>query len=220
LLYYINTIFKKEALPKPTSNSRSKPHPATALKTPSAVHRVAEHLRAQYRHGELYRLLFLTGCNTGLRASDLRRLRVGQMDAGAFDVTEKKTGKTSRVLMNETLRQVYAEYRSRAGVIFWAKEAYVFALQRGEQVCVKYIHWLISDACKALGMTGSYGSHTMRKTFAHAIYKKTRSRNAVQTLLHHSKPAVTDLYLDEPPGEEPDAADYTLEELYNLVAFH
>ena len=141
------------------------------------------------------------------------------MDAGAFDVTEQKTGKAHRVIVNETLRQVYAEYRARAGVLFWAPDAHVFELQRGEQACVKYMHRLISDACLALSMPGSYGSHTMRKTFAHAIYKKTRSRKAVQTLLHHSKLSVTDLYLDGPPGEEPDDPAYTLEELYNLVAF-
>jgi integrase len=196
---------------------RVKAHPSDGLR-PDQVHFVAEYLRGTYRYGELYRLLFLTGCNTGLRASDLRRLSVGQMDAGELDLEEKKTGKTRHIVLNACIRQVYAEYRRRAGVLYWAPPAFVFELQRGGAACVKYIHLLISEACASLGYGGSFGSHTMRKSFAREIYRKTKSRRVLQELLHHSKPSVTDAYIDGSLGGEPASLPgYTLAELYNLV---
>jgi integrase len=198
---------------------RVKAHPVDALR-PAEAHQAAEYLRTEYRYGELYRLLFLTGCNTGLRASDLRCLRVNQMDAGDFEIVERKTGKLRRIILNECIRQLYAAYRRYAGVLYWAPDAFVFRFQRGGLVSVKYIHRLISDACGALGFEGNFGSHTMRKSFAREIFLKTGSREIIQNLLHHSKPSVTDVYIR---GYEAAAlentSDYALEDFYNLVSF-
>jgi integrase len=198
---------------------RVKARPADALR-PEDAHLVAAYLQSEYRYGALYRLLFLTGCNTGLRASDLRCLRVSQMDAGDFEIVEQKTGKLRRIVLNECIRRLYTSYRRYAGILYWSPEAFLFRLQRGNLVSVKYIHRLLSDTCEALKLEGNFGSHSMRKSFAREIFLKTGSREIIQQLLHHSKPSVSDVYIRGYEAiEQNNVPDYTLEELYNLVAF-
>jgi integrase len=195
--------------------------PVEALDAVQA-HEVGVYLRGHHkRFGALYQLIFLAGCNLGLRAYDLLRLRVGLFDAGKGGVIESKTKKERYVVINKTLRRLYAEYRTDQKIILWAQNAYIAASTRGACIETKYIHWLIADACAALEYPGNYGSHTMRKTFAREIYRKTGSVTIVRELLQHTNPEVTYLYLDDDTAHEdtePPPA-YTLSELYNLVGF-
>lgn len=56
----------------------------------------------------------------------------------------------------------------------------------------RIVHRWVEDA----GLqTGSYGTHTMRRTKASLIYRRTRNLRAVQLLLGHTKLEITVHYL-------------------------
>ena len=112
-------------------SQKIKAAPAHPLRRRKHVTQVAEYLRDNHANGELLRILFLVGCNTGLRAGDLRKLRVGHFRGfnGHFNVIEEKTGKSRRVYINDAVRRLFDEYmavKKAEGVIFISDEAHLF----------------------------------------------------------------------------------------------
>ena len=176
------------------------------LKKREDVARVAEHLRKSYRNGEMIRLLFLTGCNTGLRASDIRRLRYSDFKHDSFIIAESKTGKERKIYINAALREAYENYfvqeRETGGraetrrLVVVNEDAPIFnGMHGGGGMCAQYMHFVIADACSKLGIRGRYGSHTMRKTFAYHAYRLTRDLKRVQSVLRHSDIGLTRKYV-------------------------
>jgi len=175
------------------------------------VHRVAEYLRDSHETGEMLRVMFLLGCNTGLRAGDLRRVKFADIVGKEyFDIIEAKTQKHRRIYINTALREIiqgYVEYErvkvfQRERTIVTVTEFFVqdknceiITGNKRVAVGVKYMHLLISDACRELGIEGNYGSHTMRKTFAYHVYKLCHSLDCVQRLLRHSNRKLTIRYI-------------------------
>ena len=111
--------------------------------------------------------LFTLGINTNLRASDLLRIRVGQVrdlkPGDSIELKEKKTGKFRMVTLNKACVQaVQRLLASRA----YADEDLLFLGQRGP-LTVPSVVRLMKSWCRAINLRGNYGSHTLRKTFGY-----------------------------------------------------
>lgn len=116
--------------------------------------------------------LFVVGINVGLRASDLLAMTVGQARAilaGGEDggiVRERKTGKARRLVFNAACREVLvgegglllAPGLDEAGPVFRGK--------RGAMT-PSWLNRMIKGWCEAVGLTGRFGSHTLRKTWGY-----------------------------------------------------
>jgi integrase len=111
--------------------------------------------------------LFTIGINTNLRASDLLRIRVGQVrdlkPGDEIELKERKTGKSRRITLNKAC--VQAIQRLLASRPFGDADL-LFTGQRGP-LTVPSVHRLVKGWCRAINLRGNYGSHSLRKTFGY-----------------------------------------------------
>jgi integrase len=111
--------------------------------------------------------LFTLGINTNLRASDLLRIKVGQVrdlkPGDSIELKEKKTSKFRRVTLNKAC--VQAIQRLLASRSYDDADP-LFVGQRGP-LTVPSVHRLVKSWCRAINLRGNYGSHTLRKTFGY-----------------------------------------------------
>jgi integrase len=111
--------------------------------------------------------LFTLGINTNLRASDLLRIRAGQVrdlkPGDSIQLKEKKTGKFRMVTLNKACVQaVQRLLASRA----YADDDLLFLGQRGP-LTVPSVHRLVKSWCRDINLKGNYGSHSLRKTWGY-----------------------------------------------------
>lgn len=149
--------------------------------------------------------LFVVGINTGLRCSDLVKLKVGDVydtENGAFyervRVVEKKTGKVNNFVLNKSCRDALLLYfKERAEL---RSEDWVFLSRKNCALKVRSVNRIIREACKDVGVKVRCGSHTMRKTFGYFSYQKNIVEdpgflNVLQQLFNHSSSQVTLRYI-------------------------
>ena len=140
--------------------------------------------------GARNRFLFVLGINTGLRASDLVKLRVGDIRGKAYaDVIEEKTGKARRLHLTAIQPDV-VEYCGDK-----ASNDYLFPSAKGNgyisttqcyRILVKAGEWIGRD---------DIGSHSMRKTFGYHYYKRTKDIATLMEIFGHAAPSITKRYI-------------------------
>lgn len=112
--------------------------------------------------------LFTLGINTNLRASDLVKLRVGQVcdlkPMDEIEIKETKTRKKRRISLNKSCIDSIQNLIQNAGL---PDDAYLFESQRGGPLTVPSVSRLVKHWCDLINLKGNYGSHTMRKTFGY-----------------------------------------------------
>ena len=111
--------------------------------------------------------LFTIGINTNLRASDLLRIKVGQVrdlkPGDEIELKEKKTGKSRRITLNKACVQAIQRLLASRP---YADEDLLFTGQRGP-LTVPSVHRLVKGWCRAINLRGNYGSHSLRKTWGY-----------------------------------------------------
>lgn len=135
-------------------------------------------------------LLFVLGINTGLRVSDMLKLRVGDVQNSHIVIKEQKTGKVNRFLVNQKLRQALDEYLRDL-----ANEEYLFPSRKGGRPILRgQAYRILSTAAEAVGLT-EIGTHTLRKTFGYHHYQRFRDVALLQEIFNHSSPSITRRYI-------------------------
>jgi integrase len=111
--------------------------------------------------------LFTIGINTNLRASDLLRIKVGQVrdlkPGDEIELKEKKTGKSRRITLNKACVQAIQRLLASRP---YADDDLLFTGQRGP-LTVPSVHRLVKGWCRAINLKGNYGSHSLRKTWGY-----------------------------------------------------
>ena len=147
--------------------------------------------------------LFTLGINTNLRASDLVRITISQvahLEAGdSLYLKEKKTGKNKGVTLNQNvitaIRRLIGTIEDHSGALFQSRKS-------GAALQPSYINYLVKEWCKAIGLKGNYGAHTLRKTFGYI--HRTQFNTDIPTLMimfNHSSQKQTLDYLGVQPTE-------------------
>ena len=86
-------------------------------------------------------LLFLLGINTGLRVSDLLRLKVKDVkDKDSVQIREKKTKKTKKFPIPKEIRIFISEYLVH---VFMYQILRIVSLSRNRMIRMKVIIWLV-----------------------------------------------------------------------------
>lgn len=137
-------------------------------------------------------LLFMFGIYSGLRVSDIIKLRVRDVKGkDRVTVKETKTGKEKILKINSMLRKEIAVY-----IIGKKDYEVLFKSPRGinKPISRQQAYNIINNAGKHFGLE-RIGTHTMRKTFGFHIYQKTKDITLVQKLLNHSSPEFTLAYI-------------------------
>ena len=114
--------------------------------------------------------IFTIGINTNLRASDLVKLKVSQVQGlKAGDdlvlLKEQKTGKLRKITLNEAcVKAIDNLLASRQ----YGSNDYLFQNQRGEKhITPIYINHLVKKWTSAINLKGKYGAHSLRKTWGY-----------------------------------------------------
>lgn len=144
--------------------------------------------------------LFNLGIDSKLRACDLTALRVRDICQG------EHVAPRAIVLQRKTQRPVQFEITApaREAVEAWIRKArlqpadYLFPsrIHRSEHLGTRQYAWILDDWVREAGLDpAAYGTHSIRRTKATLIYRRTKNLRAVQLLLGHSKIESTCRYL-------------------------
>lgn len=155
-------------------------------------------LQLQGRVREL--ALFNLGIDSKLRACDLVRLRVrdvanGERAATRATVMQQKTGQAVQFEMTVPTRLALEAWIKCAGlepVDFLFPSRVHASPHIGTRQYARIVHGWVTE----IGLDdAAYGTHSMRRTKASLIYRRTKNLRAVQLLLGHSKLESTVRYL-------------------------
>jgi len=190
------------------SNGQRKPSAAQPLRTSVEYHEMCDYLLNHGHKNNRVRnyVLLALGCSLGLRISDLLKLTVDM----CFDksgnikkripIVEKKTHKKNNYVIvtsvgESALKKWWLEYRT-------GKYQYIFFSDEPDKSMTSNCAWrIINGAAQACGLQGSYGTHTLRKTFGYQAFtaaQKTgmggQALELLQTKYNHSDQRVTMRY--------------------------
>ncbi|WP_315707299.1 MULTISPECIES: tyrosine-type recombinase/integrase [unclassified Bradyrhizobium] len=144
--------------------------------------------------------MFNLAIDSKLRGCDVVAIKVEDVAAGGYTadratVRQKKTGRPVRFELTEQTRQAVDEYLRATNK---KPGEFLFAGRRGPQksITTRQYARLVSDWIGSVGLDPRlYGTHSLRRTKATLIYRRTGNLRAVQLLLGHTKIESTVRYL-------------------------
>lgn len=146
-------------------------------------------------------LLVAIGVNTGLRISDLLKLKVSDViDTDILVLTETKTGKIRDIKINKDLREILDRIIPHHYI--GKNDTLLFLNRFGKKAIDKsYVNVKFKEICKKykVKVNGNVSSHTFRKTLGRRVVEvhnySNRSFLALSELFKHSNTTVTRRYL-------------------------
>lgn len=140
-------------------------------------------------------IMFLVGINTGLRISDILKLKKEQVmklkkksGRKEFKIKEGKTKKERMVNITSIFDKVY----SYASVL---ESEWLFPSRKGDKPISKIQAYRQLQKAGEFAEVEAIGTHTMRKTYGYWLYKETKDVAMLQDILNHSTPKITLTYI-------------------------
>jgi len=143
-------------------------------------------------------LLYVMGVNNGLRACDLLGLKAGDIRTlkvgDTLTIKESKTGKDNILVVNKTVHKALRNYLDKVQP---DDDDFIFASRKGNShLQSQAVSKLVKKWTKAINLKGSYGAHTLRKTWG--FIQRTEYGVGFEIICkryNHSNPAITMRYL-------------------------
>jgi integrase len=157
-------------------------------------------VRLQQTHSTRELALLNLGLDSKLRGCDLVSLKVrdvmhGDRVASRAIVQWKKTGRPVQFEITAPAREAIEAWTKEARL---RPEDYLFPsrIHHSAHICTRQYARMLWQWLSDIGLDWrDYGTHSMRRTKATLIYRKTKNLRAVQLLLGHSKLESTVRYL-------------------------
>ena len=137
-------------------------------------------------------LMFIMGINSGLRISDILKLKVGDVfNLDFIEIVEQKTGKRKRFPITQAYKEDLAEF-----IFDKRPEEWLFESKRKDRPITRVqAYRFIHSACRKAGIMTASGTHTLRKTFGYHFYKEKKDVALLQCVFNHSSPSITLRYI-------------------------
>ncbi|UAL46819.1 site-specific integrase [Sutcliffiella horikoshii] len=136
-------------------------------------------------------MLFVLGINSGLRISDILKLKVRDGRRPYFSLRETKTRKQKRLDFTPLLKRELSKYCE-------GKEdyEYLFPSRKGvnQPLGRSAAYKILKDAAQHVGLE-EIGTHTLRKTFGYHFYRQTKDTALLQEIFNHSEAKITLRYI-------------------------
>ena len=144
--------------------------------------------------------LFDLGIDSKLRACDLVKLQVrdiahGDRIAARAIVVQKKTSRPVQFEITEPTRSALAAWIKLSGL---RSDDYLFPsrIRASPHLSTRQYARIVDSWVEEIGLDpAAYGTHSIRRTKATLIYRRTKNLRAVQLLLGHTKLESTVRYL-------------------------
>lgn len=157
-------------------------------------------IRLQLGHRTRELALFDLGLDSKLRACDLVRLRVrdvchGDRVSTRAVVLQQKTSQPVQFEITQPTRDAIGDWMREAAL---TTDDFLFPsrLHDSPHLGTRQYARILDSWIKEIGLDPTaYGTHTMRRTKASLIYRRTKNLRAVQLLLGHTKLESTVRYL-------------------------
>jgi integrase len=136
------------------------------------------------------RLLFIFGINSGLRISDILKLKVSDIRNKTYiTLQEQKTRKSKTFPFNSVLLKAINELIP----VETDDNTYLFRSQKGDNKPMSRIqaYRILNDAANRAGLKEAIGTHTLRKTFGYHAYKNGVDLPFLMKVFNHSSQSVT-----------------------------
>ena len=173
------------------------------IRSRSELEKIKEELRSKPRDYAL----FVVGTNSGLRISDLLRLKVGDVlkrtrkrdiVKDRVELREKKTRKARSIALNTSARSALRRYLlgSRPALndpLFTSRKHSIDGKPRA--IGRSQAYRIITGAAERAGVEGHFGTHTLRKTWGYHARNAGVDTPTLQKMLNHSDQDSTLRYL-------------------------
>ncbi len=156
-----------------------------------------------YQRDTKFGLLWRIGVHSGLRISDLLKLRPKDFKGRRLTLKEQKSSKRKTIIFD---RDFVRDIRKYAADNHLRPDDYLFYRSRqwlNKHMSRQWARIVISRAAEKIGLS-DIGTHSMRKIYACNIYRATGSLDAVQASLNHTKQETTLDYLRDVLGPSGD----------------
>ena len=164
-------------------------------------------------------VLIIMGLNTALRISDILSLRWGavydferEQFKTHIELVEQKTGKTSSVFINQSVRDVLGEYKENMRLRGKAVRRYQYIFRstnKNTPLSRTQAFRIIKEAADYNHIPGVICCHSLRKTFGYHAWKQGVSPVLLMNIFNHSSFQITKRYL----GIEQDDRDMIFEQI-------
>lgn len=142
---------------------------------------------------ELVKIAVMTLAYTGIRISELKELKLSDVDL--INKTMKVTGKGNKqrvIPISNTLHRILMEYIT---TLHPKNSNYFFATQKTGRLSAQYVNKIIRESVKKAGITKQVSAHTLRHSFASYLIKSKVDVATLQRLLGHTNVRTTSVYL-------------------------
>lgn len=122
--------------------------------------------------------LFTLGINTAFRANELLSIKYNQVKSlsvgDELELKQSKNKKHRKVVLNKNASKALHNYIKHDEYFreLDSDDCYLFYSQKGDVLQVPSVTNMVKSWCKAVGLKGNYGSHTLRKTWGYWQYKR------------------------------------------------
>ncbi len=152
---------------------------------------IAEIKRTLKSRNERNHLLFLMGINTGLRVSDILKIKVGDVEGWYVNMREQKTRKFKRIHLNSELKKEIAAFTRDK-----ASHEYLFKSRQGvNKPITRGMAYVILREVADEFKIECIGTHSLRKTFGYWFYKSTKDIASLQKIFNHTSQLETLRYI-------------------------
>lgn len=158
------------------------------LRDPEQIQAIKDYLR---KHNERNYILFVTGVNTGLRISDILKLKVGDLRSSHISMREMKTGKQKRIQVTAALRKElrwYIENKDDSEYLIKSRQG------KNKPIGRSMAYKILRSVAAEFGLE-DIGTHTLRKTFGYHMYMQTKNIALLMEIFNHSSEKVTLRYI-------------------------
>ena len=173
------------------------------IRSTKKIAQIKNLLYGQRRFRDL--LLFTVGINTALRVSDLLQLQIGHFvdNQGRlrdrFWLREEKRGKRQEVIVNDSIREALDVYLEAYPEVESNPEHYLFFNTRNRDytkpITRKQVWRFITTLCHEVGLQGSFGTHSLRKTWGYHARMNGVDLALIMHKLNHNSLVSTKRYL-------------------------
>ncbi|PNK41065.1 site-specific integrase, partial [Bacillus thuringiensis] len=158
------------------------------IRDPEQIQQIKEYLKEKNARNYI---LFVMGINTGLRISDILKLKVGDLKGSHISMREMKTGKQKRIQITAALKRELRWFNENR-----EDDEYLLKSRQGKNRPIgrSMAYKILSGVAAEFGLD-EIGTHTLRKTYGYHMYMQTKNIALLMEIFNHSSEKVTLRYI-------------------------